>query len=450
MKTRIDKIPSCCANPNDLQAGDILIFTANQYQLNSAGHPTILAQQILNNPGGHKDTVHAAFVVEINGVKKIAHLRAQGFILDDVNIIKTTTHVYRPRIYQQEMADELNAFILDNQTKLKSNIRWRGIISFFSFIRRLVNAIGIKNNNAQDARMENYAALPSHDQYLSSWSICSKFLAETYVASCYNMTKKDEQHQDFRHALMNIGVNTIPKTLQSYLYRCSNYAYSVIPSIKSRGKLVENFIKIIIKDINRMKQDSNLVSRRKADKLEAILIHFTQAHPATNNIEQDFENAKELLKAILPTLKINTGLNITSPTSYLNVMKYAKSQGLYAAYFEKELTFNYANPNLTNEAKRAYQYSDEFAALYSSYRKKGFSDKEARFECHPTFTAWLKINKRRNTVAAFTVLPFLLLSLPIGISRVVKAKQRNRELVRKDEGTPLLKLQGPTLNSLNI
>jgi hypothetical protein len=152
-------------------------------------------------------------------------------------------------------------------------------------------------------------------------------------------------------------------------------------------------------------------------------------------VKLDFDQAKQLLNRVVPVLKINTGKNVKTPGSYLRVIHYANSQGLYKDYFEKELNFNPANNDLSKEAKKVYHYDDKLASLYSGYRKLGFSDAEARFECNPKLSDWMKINCRRNIAAAVTVAPFLLWSVPYGLSRVIKAKNRNKAL--QETATPV-------------
>lgn len=425
----IDKIPSCCPNPNALEPGDILIFDINHNQPKANAHHTVIAQGMFNNQGGHKDAIHAAFVIAINGEKKIAHLRAGGFILDDTNIIKTVTHVYRPRIHQQEIAQEISDYVQKNASELKRKLRWKTITSIFSFFRRLFNAIGIKNENIKklNTPVVSPEKLPSQDQFISSWSICSKFLAETYAGSC-NKLAKDKNH-DVRSELMNITVNTLPKTLQAYLYRCSNYEYFIMPQLKIRGRLMSTLKAVIDKEIHRLLQKNDAASIAKEKVLSGRIARFAleekrEEKSEVDPITFDFEQAKALLREIIPILKINTGKNVRTPTSYRHVMDFASSQGLYSHYFEKNLKFNSDNNDLTQQAKAVYRYDDKLALAYSQYRKLGFSDEEARFECAPTLWDWMKINRSRNIVAAVTVAPFLFWSLPYGISRVYKAQKR--------------------------
>jgi hypothetical protein len=179
----IDKTPTCCPTPDEFQSGDILIFNINPRSSKPSAHPTVIAQKLYNTSGGHKDAVHAAFVVEIDGQKKIAHLRASGFVLDDVSMIKTVTHIYRPRIFQKNIADEISTYIQSHADELKKRLRWKNVTSVLSFIRRLASAVGIKSSDT--AKLTTPVAkpelLPTQDRFISSWSICSKFLTESYA-----------------------------------------------------------------------------------------------------------------------------------------------------------------------------------------------------------------------------------------------------------------------------
>ena len=117
----IDKTPLCCPDASELQAGDILIFNINQRQTKPNAHPTVFGQRMLNNQGGHKDAVHTGFVAELEGKKRIVHLRATGFSYDEVDTIKTLTHVYRPRILTRSRSYLLPKTDLRNRSDSRVN-----------------------------------------------------------------------------------------------------------------------------------------------------------------------------------------------------------------------------------------------------------------------------------------------------------------------------------------
>ncbi len=84
--------------------------------------------------------------------------------------------------------------------------------------------------------------------------------------------------------------------------------------------------------------------------------------------------------------------------------------------------------DFTESAKQYYKYNNQQATLYTQYRKLGYSDVEARFECEPAFGKWLQLNPSRNVAAVFLgVLPFLGGCL-YGLWRTQKAKSRNAKL----------------------
>ncbi|MEO8401668.1 MAG: hypothetical protein ABI597_07720 [Gammaproteobacteria bacterium] len=223
---------------------------------------------------------------------------------------------------------------------------------------------------------------------------------------------------------MNINTNTIPKTLQAYLYRNSNYEYLVMPHKEFRGKVTEDLKSVITEVITRVATKS----KEKSDLIREALDNFQPNIEEKSEIARDFESAKKLLGIMLPILKINTGNNLKTPSSYLKVVARAESHGLYAYYFEQDLHFNKQTNDLSAEAHDCYKYDDKFSKLYSNYRKLGYSDQEARFECEPELSKWIKLSPRRNTAAAVTVAPFLLVSIPVGLWRTYRANSRNNKL----------------------
>lgn len=449
-KKLVDKTPACCEGPEHFQAGDILVFNINPNHAQSGASSTAFAQKMMNNQGGHKDSVHTAFVVEVKKDAKesktvekkelkIAHLRHQGFVLSDAADIKTVTHVYRPRVHQKEMAAELSHLVETNADSFKDNLRWTQCASFYSFSTRLFYAVGIKNEDPNSTKAEQ----PVPVSAISTSSICSKFVAESYITAANALTSRDAAKHKYGQDLMNVDTDTVPKTLQAYLYRCSNYSYSIMPSHDMRGKLLPKLFELVETEIQRLNtckpwtQAKTAKSRQKAGELRAALDAFQTQDDKTevktdikldNAVKNDFENAKRFLVSILPILKINTGKNVWTPTSYTNVVNFAKSQGLYPYYFENDLQFNPNSTDLSAEAKEAHHYDDKFAALNSNYRKLGYSAEEADFECRPSFCKWLAINPRRNIAAGITVLPFLFFSVPYGLYRVNQAENRNEQM----------------------
>lgn len=432
---KIDKIPACCPDPLSFQAGDIIIFNINLNHPHPQKHNTVAMQKLLNNTGGHKDAVHAAFIIEINDKKQMVHLRGNGFVLEEIaaDSIRTVAHVYRPRIHQKEIAAELSQIVKENQDIFASQLKWKYSVTLSTFLRRFINALGVKDENPEARKLAHPETKPSPKDYISKKSICSKFLAQSYAASCYELSKQHPEHASYRHDLMNINTNTIPKTLQSYLYRCSNYDYFVMPHAEHRGQLTVNLLKRIQEEINHLhaKQKNDLITL-KAENLQSILNQFEDnKEEKTPDIVADFNRAKALLKEVVPLLKINTGKNLKTPGSFTRVMDYASKQGLYAYYFENDLYFNSKSCDLLEEAKRYYGYDAKLAGLYSDYRQAGYSDVEARFECEPSFGKWVQLSPRRNTAAAVLVAPFLLVSVPLGLWRTHQADERKERLVEE-------------------
>ncbi|TAL62468.1 MAG: hypothetical protein EPN84_06395 [Legionella sp.] len=434
--TRIDKTPFLCSDNSSLRAGDILIFNYNHHRSVRKGQwRTMCFQKILNEPGGHKDTVHAAMVVEINGELKIAHLRAEGFALDDINSIKTTTHVYRPTKYADELSIELNA-IVSKMQKDQANgeqLHWSYIASIRAYLRRLANSLGTKNTVPIAKPVEHPENLP--DSQISWDSICSKFVAQAFITACYRLSKNNASHIDYRREIMNIGSFTTPKTLQAYLYRNSNFEYMVMPS--EREKLYPRLVEVIEVEIKRLKKYPTYSDKfKKGLDLEIALKSMSKIDDEVDVDDLDgftdvpddiFTQSICLLKKVVPILKRNTGNHVKTSTSYTNVMNYAKSQGIYTAYIKSDLVFG---NHIQQLAKEKYKLTDPMANLYAAYRELGYTDEEAKFETnlHPGFVDWFNLNPLKNAVAVATVVPFLFFSLPYGAYRAISTGARNRQI----------------------
>ena len=402
-KQRIDKVPKCCVSPADFLIGDILVFGLNHkhHVKKSGADVTSFAQKLMNNKGGHKDAVHVGCVILIGGEKKICHLTHRGISFDDITMIKTTTHIYRPLLYQKELGEEISAYVVENMDELKK-VRWTNMISAFSFVRRIVNAIGIRETRiATLNNVKNYGTIIDiHDSepdfVVQKHSICSKFIVDLYVAGCYRLAKKLGFHKEYlRNMLMNITSFTVPKTLQSYLYRCSNYDYLIMSNEDSRSNMCAQVFDVLYK--NRIVVDDEYTGSSKSNDANAVLTDFTRCALILKRLTVLYQT-KQLDKKI-----------------YLEVFNIVKMDGLYKDYFLNDLHFD--NADLSYVAKSIYGYNNHVSTIYSDYRKLGFSDEEARFECEPNFCDWLGMNPRRNIVAGVFVLPFLI-SCVYGVWRI--------------------------------
>lgn len=444
---RIDKTPSLCPDNASLRAGDILIFNYNHHRpLRKSQCRTMWFQGLINESGGHKDTVHAAMVVEVDGELKIAHLRAEGFALDDINTIKTTTHVYRPAKHAEGLITELNSIVskIHGDPALSKQLHWSVIASIRAFLRRSANSLGTKNSDPIAKPVAHPENLPKSQ--ISGDSICSKFIAQTFITACYRLSRNDPS-TDYRRELMNIGSFTTPKTLQAYLYRNINFNYLVMPS--ERNKIFSKLLEVIDKEIVRLLDHSeNMDKFKKGQDLYAAVRKFMktyEAHHEDTDPDDEFHDFPDeapddlytqsiaLLKKVVPILKRNTGNHIRTALSYANVMQYAKSQGLYSAYINSDLVFPSSRDNMEDFVKDQYQQTQPMAEMYAAYRELGYTDEEAKFETslHPGFGDWFKLNPVKNSIAVATVVPFIFFSLPYGAYRAISTGIRNRHVTDK-------------------
>lgn len=443
---RIDKTPSFCSDNASLKAGDILIFNYNHHRPMRKGQcRTMWFQGLLNESGGHKDTVHAAMVVEVDGELKIAHLRAEGFALDDIHTIKTTTHIYRPTKHADELISELNTIVstIHHDPELSKQLHWSIIASIRAYLRRLANSLGTKNSDPIAKPVANPDELP--DSQISANSICSKFVAQTFITACHALSKKNNPHTDYRRELMNIGSFTTPKTLQAYLYRNINFDYLVMPS--ERENVYAKLVEVINTEVVRLKKNPATSDKfRKGQDLEIAMNGVNNTNEDANADPDDvfhdvpddpYSQSLSLLKKIVPILKRNTGSHLKTPLSYTNVMTFAKSQGLYSAYINTDLVFPTNRDNFEEVVKDKYQQTQPMAQMYAAYRELGYSDEEAKFETnlHPGFGDWFMLNPVKNSIAVATIAPFLLFSLPYGAYRAITTAARNRHL---DEAQSLI------------
>tara|TARA_R110000868_G_scaffold354198_1_gene615505 strand:- start:267 stop:1742 length:1476 start_codon:yes stop_codon:yes gene_type:complete len=449
---KIDKTPLFCGSPTDLQAGDIVIFGMRPPALQDekiakkprrkdvAGNITVFQQGFLNEKGGHKDSVHAGFIVMNEGQLMFAHLVGEGFLLKPIKDIygpgeheagyfKSTTHVYRPRKNGDKLAAELVKLLpvmqsVDHQKNNLSKVKWKFSVGLRSVFHRIFQSLRLMHRNPA---AENFVDkdVPK-ERVIANASICSKLVADAYIHACHNLTLADADNFNYRARYMNISSFTLPKTLQAYLYRNVNYEYLVMPN--QREEVYDKLVEVVKKEVSRLVADGNIANaNHKGEELEAIL----NADRVNDSPDEDvMQKSINLLKKLSPVLLRNTRGHKSTPTSYWNVMLFAKSQGLYAEYLGQDL-HDRKEGKITNLAKEHYGYSDKQAKQYSQFRRIGFSDEEAKFECQaaPTLGDWFKLSPVRNTVISCTGVGFLFWVLPRGLSCAASVRKRNQELL---------------------
>lgn len=464
---KIDKSPVMCTGPEDLLPGDILIFNHNPAarNLDSGGFMTLHNQTFLNERGGHRTSVHSGFIIDTPTGKKLAHVVGKGLFIDDLDnkFLKRTVHVYRPRKYRNELAAALKAIVDDHSdahsnddegkvedisnmsellepvevrreqiNKLKEKVnkfRWDVSVAIRSLIHRIFTSIMIVNNNpfSMDAPVEE--KLP--DNVISRNTICSKYVADTYIAACNRMSNEFNRNADnnqikvnYSSYYMNISSLTPPKALQAYLYRNTNYDYLVLPH--TRDQLYTKLKGVIQTEINRLKHKFLRIHHRKAEQLERALADFEKLPSQPDMMQQSIA----LLKVLSPILKYNTGGGFVTATSYKRVMAFANSEGIYSDYIDYDLHDKREGKKYRELAQTYYNFNPALAELYRGYRRKGYSDEEAKFECKPSFGDWFKLCPARNIFLTCTVIGFFAWVLPHGLRREAAAKRRNenREL----------------------
>lgn len=458
-KNKIDKTPVMCSGPADLMAGDILIFNHNPAarNLDSGGFMTLHNQGFLNERGGHKTSVHSGFIIDTPTGKKLAHVVGHGLQVDDLDnkFLKRTVHIYRPRKFRNELAAALRTLVeehfhedeaksedeIDDAAgflesvdvrreqinKIKKKVikfRWDVSVAMRSLIHRIFTSIMIVNNNPFSMEPMVEEKLP--DNVISRKTICSKYVADTYISACNRMSNEANQNADIHQKkvnyssyFMNISSLTPPKALQAYLYRNTNYDYLVMPH--TRNQLYEKLKEVIQKEANRLKRGFMHADRSKGERIELALANF-EKNPADPDVMQ---RSIALLKALSPILKYNTRGGFVKPTSYRRVMSFAKNEGIYNDYIDNDMHDRREGMKYRELAQKYYHFNPAMAELYRGFRRKGYSDEEAKFECKPTFGDWFKLCPARNIFLTCTIIGFFAWVLPHGIKRAKLAKNRN-------------------------
>lgn len=466
-RDKIDKIPRMCAGPEELQAGDILIFDHVPHLpgrgKNHSAFFTVQQQGFLNERGGHKESVHAGFIVDTKDGLKLAHLVGDGFMLDDLDThsenyskyLNRTTHVYRPRRFREQLSTQLSDVVKnvelrrgemlrqqaegDHKVKQKAaRIKWTAGVAVRSFVNRLAGSLKIMNQRPDKNHVVSTEPLPEF--VVSKESICSKFVAEVYQSACHRMTNADADKYDYQQQLMNISPWTVPKTLQAYLYRNTNYDYLVMPH--DRQELYNLLKEVVLKEVQRLfplflSTEINLaltpVQRKGKDLFDALQRFESVDRHEGNSIT----NAIMLLKELAPILRRNTRNDFVTPTSYRRVMSFARNAGIHQENFRYQL-HDRAEAKIKELARTKYAFNEPLAKLYRDYRRIGYSDDEAKFECKPSFGEWFKISPVRNALLTCTIIGFFCWVLPRGLRRAADAKNRNEALINQQINAPVM------------
>lgn len=465
---KIGKLPLFCEGPESLQAGDILIFNYNpeSRRLDSGGFMTVHNQGYMNESGGHRTSVHAGFIVQTDEGLRLAHVLGSGFLLDelDCKFLKRTVHIYRPRKFQHEIAEQLNELVaehlndqkpteeiddvnsllleaperrVDKVRRIAKKFKWDTTVAIRALVHRIFTSLMLKNRNPLKLEVDNDVKFP--DNVISEQTICSKYVADSYISACHRMTnssrpQQGDHHQvpNFRAFLMNISSLTPPKALQAYLYRNSNYGYLVMPH--TRHELYAGLRAKIFIEIERLKHEVLIAARLKGAALQRALDEFEASEPDADMMKRCIA----LLKVLSPILKHNTGNHLVTPTSYRNVIAFAKNEGIYPEYLDYDLHDRHEG-KIKTLAQKYYNFNPALAKLYQKSSQIGLSDEEAKFECKPTFGDWFKLSPARNIALTCTVIGFFAWVLPHGLSRVKSTEARNKKYLA-DAAAPVMKV----------
>lgn len=281
-KVEINKTPTLCASTEDLRAGDILIFSdrgnivnPGKRRFDFGAYFARKAQGKMNEPGGHKESVHAGVIVrDETGALKLAHLIGDGFHLDDIDpasekysrYFSRTTHIYRPRKMQEALAKNISQLAqdLDKDTAKKHvGIKWKFLVAFWSTVSRMVTSLKLRYTNPEETHFPHDLVRTVHQ--IAGSSICSRFVADAVISACTTLTHDDKVQnasashsnlvplvsgdddsaeigsdeseelspkRNYRMRYMNTASITMPKTLQAYLWRNRRYDYLIMPERK--------------------------------------------------------------------------------------------------------------------------------------------------------------------------------------------------------------------------
>src|SRR3989338_2167685 len=373
---RIDKLPRYFDSLDQLAIGDILIFQNSSEQ--------------------SQNTEHTGIIIEQNKTKFLAELKNKKLTLTPLMALTSTYHLFRPRKkYQEALSEKLCKVITEHQEKPKN---YKNTITFVSQIY--------------------------HE-------------ASQALTNCDENTEK----KDYVSYFMNSDFFTITHDLQNYLYNNVNFQYLLSPGKKN---IFQDLHDLIQQEQTRLEKENNSISKYKANLIESAL---DEMQGKTNFQQNEVEKCINLLKRTLPHLRINTGFGIKTPTSYLKVLDFAKKHSLDSRYFDDDLVSyldddlslqpkSYSYREIKNLAAGKYGYNPILSKLYKKYRKQGYSDEEARFECEPSVTAWLKLHSKASWALGLSTfgLGFLFGSLPHAIQRTQETKTKNEtqyEILKK-------------------
>ena len=289
-----------------------------------------------NSSEQSQNTEHTGIIIEQNKTKFLAELKNKKLTLTPLMALTSTVHLFRPRKkYQEDLSKKLIEVIAEHQKKP----------------RNYKNAI-----------------------------TC---ISKIYHEASQTLTNSDENtaKKDYISYFMNSDPFTTKHDLKNYLYNNINFQYLLFPGKKN---ISHELITLIQQEQARLEKENTEKSKQKAKLIKSKL---DQIQGEINSQQDEVTKCIKLLKRMLPLLRINTGFGIKTPTSYLKVLDFARKHSLDSYYFDNDL-INSSNDVFPCPAVVKYGYNPILGKLYKKYRKQGYSDEEARFECEPSVTAW--------------------------------------------------------------
>src|SRR3990167_3120399 len=370
---RIDKLPRYFDSLDQLVTGDILIFQNSSEQGQNTEHAGII-------------------IIKQNKTKFLAELTDKKLTLTSLMPLTSTIHLFRPRKkYQEALSEKISDVIREHQKKPRN---YKNTITFVSQIYH-----------------EASQALTNSDENTAKKDYISYFMSSDFF------TKK----QDFKN----------------YLYNNINFQYLLFPGKKN---IFQDLLTLIQHEQTRLEKENNEKSKQKAKLIKSELDKMLGE---INSQQDEVEKCIKLLKNMLPLLHINTGFGIRTPASYLKVLDFAKKNDLDSHFFDDDLV-SYLDDDVSISSYQEikylsaveYGYQPILSKLYQKYRKQGYSDEEARFECEPSVTAWLKLHSKASWALGLSTfgLGFLFGSLPHALRRTQETKTKNKtqhEILKK-------------------
>lgn len=294
-------------NIDQLTTGDIILFRSVYYKT-LAQNLIGVYQSLTSYNHGHYETVHAGICVghdkngpiiaHVNGGKHFSYVKQP---LIDSNI---EDHESRPLLVYRHHDDEIRDLIAtqaNNISQSKKVPKW----TFSSAFKLIFPGTG---------------KLHTPDE-ISLSTFCSKFVIEVVQQVTKNTT-----------SYLNMNPVSSPKALEAELYNNPHYdllIYTGNPIAQSRQGIdpYQALKNTISDELNRLSQQLN--NKSVAAKYQQVKAALFRSENFAQHQTDSLLNAKNLLNEVMPTLQVNTGFNLRTPTSFNNVATQARKLGIF-------------------------------------------------------------------------------------------------------------------------